>query len=930
MDILKRKKSENVERSGVLDEYSNKVFRLVVLIVPIFFICGNATMTLLHYIGWYPAINDIALWISNSIDTSYMVIALYLVKTSYNEEGLLIPQKLFVSKVFLLVAVVIQWNLNSYVCPFSDFWAFAPLFVIVHAFFFDVKFVSLSTIMILLSMGISWIINGENLLPAHNDFYYLNMIFRGVGLAFTLLCIYVITWFGKVFIIEAVEMKAKSSEYEREARMKSDFLANMSHEIRTPMNAVIGMAEIAMREKLPHTAMDCLAQIQKSGRNLLNIINDILDYSKIESGKMEIIPERYEPISELNDIANILTTRIGEKQLELYVVTDKEIPHALYGDAMRIRQILINLTNNAIKFTPSGRVGVIVNCENKVEIAEDGTEEKTVVLTYHVKDTGIGIREEDLEKLFVSFQQVDSRRNRSVEGTGLGLAISQKLVECMGGTIGVNSVYGEGSDFWFSIPQKVLEDASDLHVHGASRKCAVILDKDPSRAQAFTEEMEKLGIEKGFIEDIKNYKHYMGHRDFLVFAHRDYNDEIREFLENHRDVTGIMTIDFNSTFKSDMDNLYTLRCPITTHKMVKLLNDETDDTQSFESEEAYSISFTAPKAKILIVDDNEINITIAEGLLSPMRMQIDSALSGREAIEKIEKEDYDIVLMDHMMPDMDGIDTTKIIRGTLKGADELVIIALSANAVEEARNMFFEVGMNDFVAKPIDIKELSSAIKKWLPEDKIEKGVPTEEMQEEEVDTLDEFDMLDTKSAIASLGSTELFRKIVGEYYRSGQTKHDEILKAYQDGDIKDYTIKVHALKSSSRQIGALRLGDMAEALERAGKNDDMAFIKENTESALASFKGLLSSMAPIFEEEKQEKKELPVLPEEVMKELLNKLSEACDNLDMDGMEEVQSELKKYDWPAEIDDHLFTLFKSIDDLDVGTCEAIIEKLMGEE
>ena len=721
MGITEEKSTLVDEKRSILDEYSNKVFKLVVLIVPIFFMCGNATMTIMYYMGKYPDVNDASMWVSNSIDVCYLLIGIYLAKSSYGPGGTLDRNKLQTAKKIILAMVVLQWNLNSYICPFEDFWAYAPLFVIVEAFFFDVKLVGASTVMIILSMIISWVFNGQHLLPTRDEFFTLNLIFRAICLSFTLLCINIITWFGKVFIIETIasrekerEMKEKSEGLAREARLKSDFLANMSHEIRTPMNAVIGMAEIAMREDLTPGARDCLNQIQKSGRNLLNIINDILDYSKIEAGKMEIVKEKYEPVKELTDIANVLATRVGDKKIELFVSVDSSIPHALQGDPMRIRQVLINLANNAIKFTYEGNVGIFVSCER--------VDEDNVVLKYDIMDTGIGIKEEDMEKLFVSFQQVDSKRNRSIEGTGLGLAISQRLVEAMGGKIGVNSKYGEGSDFWFTLPQKIMDDSKDLVVKDAKNKRAVFLEKETNSVTVFMVEMDRFGIQKGAISNLNEYKAVPGVRDYLFFNYNLYDDSLRDFLKTHSDITGIVFIDFNSELKPDVSNLYILRRPITTQKIASLLNDDDKDTLVREEEGAYTINITAPDADILIVDDNPINLAIAEGLLATMEMKIDTAMSGKEAIDMIKKKDYDIVFMDHMMPEMDGVDATKIIRDTLKSSDELVIIALTANAVEEAKQQFFEVGMNDFVAKPIDIKELVSKIKKWLPEEKIIDG----------------------------------------------------------------------------------------------------------------------------------------------------------------------------------------------------------------
>ncbi len=922
MAFFKMGSFEENENSSLLDQYSNKVFKLVVMIVPIFFIGGNSAMTILHSMGMYPAINDVAMWVSNSIDIGFIITGIILVRTSYGPDGFLIPKKLPLAKIIMMLMVVIQWNLNSYICPFTDFWAYAPLFVILQAFFFDLKIIRLSTFLILGSMLISWFINGEILLPVRNEFFTLNIVFRVIALSFTLLTIYIVTWFGKVFIIEVVainekerKIREKSDEYEREARMKSDFLANMSHEIRTPMNAVIGMAEIAMREDLPPAAVDCLTQIQKSGRNLLNIINDILDYSKIDSGKMEIMPENYEPASELHDISNILATRIGEKELHLYFLVDPDIPHELFGDAMRIRQILINLTNNAIKFTQEGSVSVIVTCER--------VDEETVNVTYHIKDTGIGIKEEDLGKLFVSFQQVDSRRNRSVEGTGLGLVISQRLVEAMGGSVGVDSVYGKGSDFWFTIPQKIVDPTPDLVIEKAEKKRCILLENDTCRAELVAEDLKRTGVEPCIISNVDEYPVSSEQRDYLFFSHTRYDDSVKTFLKKNINVTGIIVIDFNSNYKADLTNLHTLRRPITTPKLVRVLNDN-EDTQLYE-DEAYTINFTAPDAKILIVDDNAINITIAEGLLSPMDMQIDSALSGAEAIKKVESDNYDIVLMDHMMPGMDGVDTTKYIREKVQGGDKVTIIALSANALKEAKDMFLEVGMNDFVAKPIEIKELVAKIRKWLPDEKIHKGEVKK--RERSSDPLAGLEMLDTTQAVKALGSAKLLRLIIEEYYKDGQQSYDEILTAYENEQYKDYTIKVHALKSSSRQIGALELGDKAETLEKAGKANDIDFIKANTEDMLAMFKSLLDSLAPAFpEEDEDEKEKLPPLSDELKTEILDKLRAACDDFDMDVMEEAAKELRGYSWPAEIRNDLGELCEAIDRMEVITVEDVLARI----
>ena len=710
-------------------------------------------------------------------------------------------------------------------------------------------------------------------------------------------------------------MEQAKQELEKVARMKSDFLANMSHEIRTPMNAVIGMAEIALRDEKDPDIKDCLLQIQHSGKNLLNIINDILDFSKIESGKMEIIPDRYEPVVEITEIANLLAARMGDKEnVELFVVVDNNMPHALEGDVMRIRQILINLANNAIKFTQQGFVSIVISLEK--------LSENTINVIFHVIDTGQGIKNEDLDKLFVSFQQVDSKRNRSVEGTGLGLAISQKLAEAMHGRIGVTSEYGKGSDFYFSIPQKVLDPALDIVVEDAENKHATVIDDHPELLGKFIEEINKLSVEGKAYNSLSEFEKSDG-MDFVFFKEERFNDEFRKFLNDNPDVTGVILIEYNSSFTTDIQNLRIMRKPETSINMVNILNGKkfanTKDT------EAFKIDYTAPDAKILIVDDNSINITIAEGLIKPLGSKCFGAVSGKDAIALVEQEDFDIILMDHMMPEMDGVETTRFIRDNIEKAKDIPIIALTANALEGVREMFLSEGMNDFVPKPVDVRNLITKLKVWIPKDKIIDKSPEEVDADTSYDTVDtddnmiSFAGLDCEKAIQGLGSAELFNTIVKEYYRSGKTKYEEIENAYNNEDWGDYTIKVHALKSSSRQIGAYELGDMAEKLEMAGKADDIKTIHEHTQKTLEEYDKLLNNLSPYFVEETVDEESLEKITADVLNGIIDKLSLACDELDMDEMEECKQQLQSYSYPEEFKKVLETIYDSIDNIDIDAC-----------
>ncbi|MCR5702723.1 MAG: response regulator [Lachnospiraceae bacterium] len=712
-------------------------------------------------------------------------------------------------------------------------------------------------------------------------------------------------------------MEEANDSLERANRMKSDFLANMSHEIRTPMNAVIGMAEIAMREKNTDRMVEYLLQIQSSGRTLLNIINDILDYSKIESGKMEIVEEDYEPLAEYSDIASVIFTRIGDKPIELFVAVETNLPHILRGDAMRIRQILTNLASNAVKFTKEGIVRIHIDCQ---AVSDD-----TVNMTYHVVDTGIGIKKDDLDRLFVSFQQVDSKRNRSVEGTGLGLAISKKLVENMGGTIGVKSEYGRGSDFWFTIPQKIVDPTNDISIDNASGKHAFVFDDNGLMLAEFCKETDRLGVGSTIIDKLSDYTP-TGKKDFFFFKEERYAEDIKSFLENHPDINGIVLVGIMSEFNPDVSNLHIMRRPESSMNMVGILNERYDEVGKVDSSKIFKPDFRAPEAKILIVDDNHINLTIASELIEPIRANIETADGGKEAIEKMMANEYDIVFMDHMMPEIDGVDATKAIRSAGDKVYQPVIIALSANVMEEAKKLFAESGMDDFVAKPIDVRVLISTIKKWLPQEKIIESDGTEEEKDDNSSSAIRCEGLDVESAVHALGSESLYNKIAGEYYRSGSNKYNEIKTAFDNEDWDTYTINVHALKSSSRQIGAMELGNLAEALEKAGKSGDIETIKSDTDTALSVFNELLDNLSMYFDDNNDDAKDKQPIDKETLLVLMDELENACDNLDMDGMEDVDARLKAYSYEGETKENIEALSKAIADIDTDECMGLIGKI----
>ena len=719
------------------------------------------------------------------------------------------------------------------------------------------------------------------------------------------------------------EISAMNEELKESAQLKSNFLANMSHEIRTPMNAVIGMAEMALRGNIPDEERGYINQIKSSGRSLLAIINDILDFSKLESGKMEIHETEYEVMSLINDTANIVMTRIGEKEITLVVEVDPEIPYILFGDDIRIKQVLVNLANNAVKFTPSGAVKISMRFER----AQDN-----INLTIEVKDTGIGIKEKDIQKLFNSFQQVDSKRNRNIEGTGLGLAISKEIVTLMGGEIEVASIYGEGSTFSFSIPQKIIEDIPSVSLKTEGTLHTASLIANHFVREGFAAAISKLPVENiecSTLEELEAAAESGAESVFLDYPVWNEKAEAlaKSFGSSPEGTQMVVIIDPRKDLISS-PYIRKLNQPVYCLNVAAALNRES--APQFENHDGVEeIRFEAPDAHILIVDDNSINLTVGKGILSPLHMDITTASGAKEAIKLIQENRYDIVFMDHMMPDIDGVEATHMIRG-IKGDyyKNLPIIALTANAVSEAREMFLREGMSDFVAKPIEIRDVMVKIRKWLPEDKIKdvKMAAGEEKPGEQEEL--KLDGIDVEAGIALSGNIEVYKKILTDYYEVIEKKADLIEHYKNTGDIKAYTIEVHALKSASKLIGAAELSEKAAWLEKCGHDENLAPIEAETEELLRKYRSYIPVLAPFAKinvvSEKHE------ISEQELAGKLETLVEALDDFDIDLAGAILEELRSCSFSEEGAEYFSRLSENVDELEyddaAGTAKTWIEDL----
>ena len=599
------------------------------------------------------------------------------------------------------------------------------------------------------------------------------------------------------FYLTRVSIKVRESDELREAkalaeaasRAKSDFLANMSHEIRTPINAVLGMNEMILRESSDEVITGYASNIRTAGRSLLGIINDILDFSKIEAGRIEIIPVEYSLPAMLNDLVGLVRHRAEDKGIGLFFEFDENLPKGLFGDEVRIKQIITNLLSNAVKYTEKGNVTF------GMKAARTENDPDSITLRVYVKDTGIGIRQEDIEKLFIEFERIDERKNRHIEGTGLGMSITKNLLEMMGSSLEVESVYGEGSTFGFAIKQKVT-------------------DPEP-----------------------------MG----------DYKEAFR---------------------------------------------------QQEASGSRYRERFTAPDARVLAVDDNDMNLMVFVSLIKQTGVKIDTAESGDEGIALAEKNKYDMIFLDHMMPEKDGIETLQEIKKDRDGMNAATpVICLTANAIQGAKEKYISAGFDDYLTKPIDPLKLEEVMLTYIPEELVSKYEADDESAcTDETGALPEVlgmlegSPIDIKEGLANSGSPESYMELLKIFYASFDAKSEEISRYYEDRNIKDYTIKVHALKSSARIIGATGFGEEAQKLEDAGKAGDIDYIRDHHEHLVDGYMKLRDILSPLFPEEEADP-DKPVAGAEMMSAVFEKLKAAAADMDCDCLEEIFEEADAYNIP---------------------------------
>jgi signal transduction histidine kinase/CheY-like chemotaxis protein len=636
------------------------------------------------------------------------------------------------------------------------------------------------------------------------------------------------------------------------SKAKSDFLANMSHEIRTPMNAITGMAELMLRERLTDDARSYALDIKQAGSNLLSIINDLLDFSKIETGKMMIVPVKYLLSSLVNDTVNIIRMRIMEKPIRFYTNIDGDIPNALYGDEVRLRQIILNLLSNAVKYTERGHISMSISVHKR--------EQNQVWLKIIVTDTGKGIKPEDQKKIFSDFVHVEAQENRGIEGTGLGLAITRRLCVLMGGDVDVQSEYGNGSAFTVLIPQDIGSSDSFAVVEDPENKKVLVYEGRTVYARSVCWSLENMGVPYTMVETQEDFLQALMREEwYYVFSGHGLFEKIKAKMDQDaaafpggkKPLLALM-VEWGTEIR--IPGVRFVSLPVQSLSIANVLNGKADQKGFSESSALSTLTrFIIPHARLLVVDDIATNLKVAEGLLAPYQATVHTCQSGAEAIELVKQQEYDLVFMDHMMPDMDGIETTAIIRAMTDARFKTMpIIALTANAVVGMREMFITKGFNDFLAKPIDVSKLNEILDGWIPREKRAEGtVELAAGRDDPVSHSLVIPGVDVQHGITMTGGTlSAYKQVLTLFCKDARDRLPLLQKMPDTEILPVFITQVHALKSASASLGAADVSAQAAALETAGKTEDMISIEKNLFGFAARLTELVTHIESALESE--------------------------------------------------------------------------------
>jgi len=712
------------------------------------------------------------------------------------------------------------------------------------------------------------------------------------------------------------------------SQSKSLFLARMSHEIRTPMNAIAGLSQLIAREKgqLPSKVIQYSVEINHAARNLLTIINDVLDLAKVEAGKVEVVPVPFTLSSLLDDVIRITQIRAHEKGLQFVSYVDTALPNALIGDVVHIRQVLLNILGNAVKYTQKGCIAF--------DALSAHQEDDTITISFIIRDTGIGIKLEDQSKIFADFSQVGMENNWNIEGAGLGLAICKELVDKLGGSISVHSQPKEGTTFIVDLPVVMENNQPCITVQHAEEHCVLVYEPRPVYEQSLIRSLNHLNIPSLRVQSISSFRDVLqqNRNISLIFVASFIFDEISRFTESLKPSVTRLILLCESSEQVSLSHVRSAVLPINALHIARFLNDTQPEAEE-GSEGCTGIKM--PTACILVVDDNRANLLVAEGLLSPYGCQVDTVMSGRAALQRVQKCQYDLILMDHMMPEMDGLETTRHLRDLVTQTEDcrycetVPIIAFTANAVFGMKELFLQNGMDDLLTKPVDSLRLNEVLLNWIPKEKQQAERQTSQATPAAAEDIHIPGVDSHLGRMLTGGTLASYLRVLTVLCCEWESKTGAMEAALKNNDFATYKRESHSYKTILGTIGAQSLAERAAILETAAQHEDRTTINDHHVNFINGLRELVSSTATVLNAMREQTAHPAISAEEAdwLRTQLTRLRSAITEKKMHRVDMIMDELLIKTWTKDTREGLEKILQSLTLFEWSDAMSQIEQLL---